>query len=69
MLPPIEYPSGDTVRKVSDKGEISFQNRRHFIGEGLRTQLVTIKPTMIDDVFEVFFCHKEIRRINVRDSP
>lgn len=69
VLPPIEYPSGDTVRKVSDKGEISFQNRRYFIGEGLRTQLVAIKPTTIDDVFEVFFCHKEIRRINLRDSP
>ena len=68
-LPPIEYPSGDTVRKVSDKGEISFQNRRYFIGEGLRTQLVAIKPTTIDDVYEVFFCHKEIRRINLRDSP
>ncbi|PMQ13466.1 hypothetical protein JaAD80_21620 [Janthinobacterium sp. AD80] len=69
VLPPIEYPSGDTVRKVSDKGEISFQNRRYFIGEGLRTQLVAIKPTTIDDVYEVFFCHKEIRRINLRDSP
>ncbi|MNS97852.1 hypothetical protein D3C72_1322010 [compost metagenome] len=57
------------MRKVSDKGEISFQNHRHFIGEGLRAQLVAIKPTTIDDVFEVFFCHKEIRRIDLRDSP
>lgn len=69
VLPPLEYPSADTVRKVSDKGEISFQNRRHFIGEGLRTQLVAIRPVDGDDVFDVFFCHKKIRQINLRDSP
>ena len=69
VLPPLEYPSADTVRKVSDKGEISFQNQRHFIGEGLRTQLVAIRPADADDVFDVFFCHKKIRQINLRDSP
>lgn len=68
-LPELEYDTHDAVRKVSDKGEISYQNHRHFIGEGLRTQMVAIRPTTIDGVFDVYFCHKSIRQIDLRDSP
>lgn len=69
VLPPLEYASEDIVRKVGNKGEISFHNRRFFIGEGLRAQMVALKPAGCDDVYDVYFCHKKFRQIDLRDSP
>lgn len=68
VLPPVEYAPGDDVRKVSNKGEISFLNRRIFIGEGLRTQPVAIKPATSDDTYDVYFCHKVVRQISLGDT-
>ena len=67
VLAPLEYPAADDVRKVSDKGEISFKNLRHFIGEGLRAQLIAIRPAEVDNTFDVYFCHKKIRQIDLRN--
>lgn len=67
VLAPLEYPATDDVRKVSNKGEISFKNRRYFIGEGLRAQLVAIRPAEADNTFDVYFCHKKIRQVDLRN--
>src|SRR5215203_2419228 len=34
-VPPISYGPDDQVRKVRDRGSISFRNRIHFVGRGL----------------------------------
>lgn len=69
VLPSLEYGPDDIVRKVSNKGEISFRNRRLFVGEGLRAQTVALKPATTDDVYDIYFCHKKIRQIDLQDSP
>lgn len=67
-LPSIEYEPQDAVRKVSHKGEISYQSRRIFIGEGLQKQIVAVRPATIDGVFDIYFCHHQIRQIDLRDK-
>jgi transposase InsO family protein len=66
-LPLVEYPSQEIVRKVNHKGEISYQSRRIFIGEGLQKQMVAVRPATIDGVFEIYFCHHQVRQIDLTD--
>lgn len=68
-LPALEYASSDTVRTVSDKGDISYKSQRYFVGEGLRKEQVAIRPTTTDGVSDIYFCHQKIRQIDLRDSP
>jgi transposase InsO family protein len=66
-LPPIEYANGEVVRKVAENGYIQYQSRRHFVGEGLRHELVTLRPTTNDGVLDVYFCHHHIRQIDTQN--
>ena len=67
-LPPVEYDDGETVRKVQRHGQINFNGRSYFVGEGLYTELVAIRPTKQDGVYSVVFCHKEITQIDLTSS-
>jgi len=64
--PPIDYPKGDTVRKVDKIGRISFQNRPVTIGKGFAAQRVGRSPTPIDGVFDVYFCHQCVKQLDLR---
>ena len=65
-LPPIEYLPNGIVRKVEGTGYISFQNRRHFIGEAFRGLHVALRPTTTDGLLEVFFLHQRIASLDLR---
>ncbi len=67
-LPPIEYASSDIVRKVDDKGLISFHGRRFKIGRGFLRQPVALRPTTTDGLFNVFFCHQYIDQVNLNNE-
>lgn len=66
-LPPIEYDFGEVVRKVDRHGCIAYEGRAHFIGEGLKSQLVVVRPTEIDSIYDVYFCHHHVREISLTD--
>ena len=68
-LPPIEYAPGDEVRPVKTKGEITWRNRTYFLGQGLARQLIALRPTASDGLYEVFFCHQRLGWIDHRDPP
>lgn len=68
-LPAVEYPSSDIVRTVSSSGDISYQCQRHFVGVGLKTQLVAIRPNEADGIADVYFCHQKIQQISLRTVP
>lgn len=68
-LPAVEYPSSDIVRTVSSSGDISYQCQRHFVGVGLKAQLVAIRPSETDGMADVYFCHQKIQHINLRAVP
>jgi len=63
-LPPIEYSESDHVRKVNEKGKISFRGRRISVGKGFRGYPVALRPTEIDGVWNVFFCCDSIAQID-----
>lgn len=67
VLPPIEYPDGTLVRKVKSRGEISLDGRFYFIGQGLYRHPVAVYPTADEAVFDIFFRHYQVGRINCRE--
>ena len=64
-LPPIEYDTGVTVRRVQQKGEVHFRGHVFEISRAFRGYPVGIAPTTEEDRYEVRFCHHKIRTINV----
>jgi transposase InsO family protein len=66
-LPSIDYDPGVIVRKVQQKGEVSFKGRTFKIGHAFAGYPVGFKATITDGVFDVLFCHQTIRQINLRE--
>ena len=64
-LPDIEYPHGQLVRKVQLGGEIWFKGRTHKIGTAFTHHPVALRPSPIDGIFDVFFCHQNIAQIDI----
>ncbi len=67
LLPPIEYGSGDIVRKVQEHGKISFQKQVFRIGKAFRGYPVALRPTLTDGIWEVYFCAHQIARIDLTE--
>ena len=67
-LPPVEYYSNDTVRKVNKDGYILYKGQHYYVGTGLKSQPVAIRPSSFDGEFNVFFCHQSISRISLRND-
>lgn len=67
-LPAVEYATGK-VLKVRKSGQIRYDSRDIFVGEGLAGELVALRPTAIDGQLTVYFCDKEIRVVDLRNPP
>ena len=68
-LPPIEYASGDHVRKVDAYGCVSFSGRKVRVGKGCAGSPVAFRPTVEDGTWDVFFCHQRIMRFDLSEPP
>jgi transposase InsO family protein len=64
-LPPIEYGPGDQVRKVCDKGCVSFKNRQWRVGKAFRGLHVALRETPQDGRYTVRFCAQQIGQIDL----
>lgn len=64
-LDPIEYGPADQVRKVSNKGKISFKNKSHRVGKAFKGQPVAIRPHVKEKTWKVYFCHQHIRTLTL----
>ena len=64
-LPAIEYPSGVEVRKVQEGGRISFRGHTFRVSKAFRGYPVGLRPTRIDGVLDVLFCHQVIAQISL----
>jgi transposase InsO family protein len=61
QLPAVQYASGELVRKVQDKGQVSYLGRVLKVSKAFRGQPVALRPSVDQDgVIEVFFCHQKI---------
>lgn len=68
LLPPVEYPADQYVRKVSQKGRISFGGQIFRVGKAFSKQKVAIRPCETDDNFCVFFLEKKIAIIDLSNG-
>lgn len=64
-LPVIQYYDTDEVRKVHDKGEISFRNKAYKVSRAFIGQSVAIRPTNKINVFDVYFMNHKIKQITM----
>lgn len=67
-LPPIEYPSGDTVRKVYVNATASFKGKIFNIGKAFIGKPVAFRATKDDAIFDVFYCHQRIMQVDVKNN-
>ena len=67
-LPPIEYGASDIVRKVQQRGCISFRNREFRVGKAFVGEPVAPRASAEDGVFGVYFCPQPIARISLREA-
>ncbi len=67
VLPPVEYPSGDLVRKVQPKGLFSFRNHLFKVGKAFDGFHIALRATTTDGLYDIYFCWKRVAQINLKD--
>jgi len=65
-LPAIEYGAGEVVRKVGERGQVKYQQRKFFVGAAFGGLEVALRPTIRDGLMEVYFCHQRVGTIDLR---
>ena len=65
-LPPIGYGPGDIVRKVDRGACFYLHNRKFRIGRAFCGQLIALRPTIEDGVFNVHYCTHHIATLDLR---
>lgn len=68
VLPPIAYGPCDVVRKVQEQGWISYRGQEHKVPKAFRGYPVAIRPTVLDGVMDVIFCHHTVSQIDLRNG-
>jgi transposase InsO family protein len=68
VLPPIEYNSDFTVRRVMDNGRIKLKGRRYFVGKAFCGDPVGLRQVG-ESVYDVYYCHQFIVRIDLALPP
>jgi transposase InsO family protein len=67
-LPVIDDGAGAIVRKVQDKGKISFANRTWLVGKAFQGQPVALRRTTVDGRYDVVFCQHKIAELDLRET-
>jgi transposase InsO family protein len=65
-LPEIIYPKSDLVRKVSGNSGIILHGKRYGIGKAFRGQLIALRPTAVDGLWEVYYCRHRVGSLDER---
>jgi transposase InsO family protein len=66
-LPAIEYASGDEVRRVQDKGYVSYKGNRIVLGKAFRGYPIAFRSTSHKGILDVYFCDHRITQIDVNN--
>lgn len=68
-LPPVEYGPGEEVRKVQDRGLVSFLGKDYRLPKAFKGYPVALRPDPdTDALFQVYFCQQRIATINLKDE-
>jgi transposase InsO family protein len=66
VLPEPEYRPDDIVRKVQKGGDLHFKGRLFELPKALVGQLVGLRPTNIDGLWDVFFAANAVAQLDLR---
>ena len=67
-IQPPEYDLSDLVRRVQDKGAISFKGRNFKVSNAFRGYPVALRPTPIDGVWDIFFYSFAIAQVDLTQT-
>lgn len=67
-LPAIEYGPADIVRKVRHLGHIKYHGREYHVGSAFSDLHVALRYTVIDGLFDVFFCQHQIGQLDLNQN-
>lgn len=68
QLPEFEYGSGDIVRKVQGKGELSYKGKLYVLGKAFSGYPVAVRKIRSDDSLEVYFGVHLVASISLKES-
>lgn len=68
-LPAIEYDNHEITRKVGDRGQIKYQQRKFFVGNAFAGLLLALRPTTTDGLLDVYLCHQWVSAIDLKHTP
>ncbi|MCF7811498.1 integrase core domain-containing protein [bacterium] len=68
LMPVIEYPENDEVRKVQRNGEIHFHGRVFRISYALHGYHVAVRSTDKDGIYDVYYCKERVKSINFYEN-
>ncbi|WP_258005961.1 integrase core domain-containing protein [Coxiella burnetii] len=64
-IQPYEYATEMDVRKVNQKGIMSYKGRRYFVGEAFGGQAMGLMPSNENDIVNVYFCHQKVFKLDL----
>lgn len=67
-LPPIEYGPDDVVRMVHSNGQITYRNQLVYVSQALVRQPVALRPTAVDGLLDIIYCHVTICQLTLHAS-
>ncbi len=62
---PYEYDQSEIIRKVYNKGIISFKNRKIRVGQAFIGDYVALRESQKNNTYDVYFCKVLIRKITL----
>lgn len=65
-LLPIEYDAHEITRKVGDRGQVKYQQRKFFIGNPFAGLRVALRHTSTDGLLDVYLCHQRLGSIDLK---
>ena len=65
-LLPIEYDDHEIIRKVGDRGQVKYQQRKFFLGNAFAGLRVALRPTSTDGLLDVYLCHQWVGSIDLK---
>lgn len=69
QLPAVAYSPGANTRKVTPNGAISFRGQRFTVGRAFSGYRLALRASSeSEETYEVYFCHQQIRTINVNQN-
>ncbi len=67
-LLPIEYDDHEITRKVGDRGQVKYQQRKFFLGNAFAGLHVALRHTTTDGLLDVYLGHSGLARLT-SNSP